>query len=329
MVHLLKVCEETMLQFVLLVSVVAGVYLLLNKTLFRRSRCRGNLPMAGKTVVITGGNGGIGKATALGLARRGARVIMGCRNQSTADAAILEIQQETGSTDVVYRRLDLASLTSVRDFAENLLKTEPRIDLLINNAGLVGDGRTEDGFGIQFGVNHLGHFMLTVLLLDKLKESPAARVITVSSMAHRWGNVDFQVLSQTRDLGTGSYSWQFFAAYCNSKLCNVLFTRELSRRLRGTSVSCFCLHPGVIRTELARNISLWQKVIVEPISRLFFLSPEEGAQTTLHCALQEGLEELSGSYFCCCGEQEPAPHAKDDKAALRLWEESERFCGLA
>ncbi|KAK7918592.1 hypothetical protein WMY93_009876 [Mugilogobius chulae] len=193
---------------------------------------------------------------------------------------------------------------------------------------LVGDGRTEDGFGIQFGVNHLGHFLLTNLLLDKLKQSPNARVITVSSMAHRWGEVDFQTLLQTRTLGTGSYSWQFFKAYCNSKLCNILFTRELSRRLQGSSVSCFCLHPGVIRTELARNISLWQKFLVEPVSRLFFLSPEEGAQTTLHCALQEGLESLSGSYFCCCGEQEPSANAKDAQTARRLWEESERFCGL-
>lgn len=284
--------------------------------------------MVGKTVVITGGNSGIGKATALALAKRGARVVMGCRNQSTAEAAIAEIQQETGNLDVVYRRLDLASLKSVQDFAENLLKTESRIDMLINNAGLVGDGRTEDGFGLQFGVNHLGHFLLTVLLLDKLKLSPAARIITVSSMAHRWGNVDFQTLSQSHDLGTGSYSWQFFSAYCSSKLCNILFTRELNQRLQGTTVSCFCLHPGIIRTELARNISLWQKVLVEPVSRLFFLSPEEGAQTTLHCALQEGLEELSGTYFCCCGPEEPSPHATDPKAALRLWEESERFCGL-
>lgn len=317
-----------MLQFVLLFAVLAGVYLLLIKTLFRRSRCRGNLPMGGKTVVITGGNCGIGKATALGLARRGARVIVGCRNQSTAEEAILEIQKETGNSDVVYRRLDLASLDSVRAFAENLLKTEPRIDLLINNAGLVGDGRTEDGFGIQFGVNHLGHFLLTVLLLDKLKQSPAARIITVSSMAHRWGSIDFQSLLQNRDLGTGSYSWQFFSAYCSSKLCNILFTQELSLRLKGTSVSCFCLHPGIIRTKLARNISLWQKTLVEPVSRLLFLSPEEGAQTMLHCALQEGLEELSGSYFCCCEQQAPSPHATDAQAARRLWEESERFCEL-
>lgn len=181
--------------------------------------------------------------------------------------------------------LDLGSFKSVRAFAENFLKSESRLDLLINNAGkpnhqycfksdckqrlailiehylnimgnvwnciqrflclgLVADGRTEDGFGIEFGVNHLGHFLLTCLLLDRLKESPAARVITLSSMAYRWGKIDFDSLVATKDLGSGRYSWQFFQAYCNSKLCNVLFTHELAKRLKGTNVTCYSVHPG-------------------------------------------------------------------------------------
>lgn len=110
--------------------------------------------------------------------------------------------------------------------------------------GLVADGLTEDGFGIEFGVNHLGHFLLTCLLLDRLKESPAARVITLSSMAHRWGKIDFDSLIATKDLGSGRYSWQFFQAYCNSKLCNVLFTHELAKRMKGTNVTCYSVHPG-------------------------------------------------------------------------------------
>lgn len=110
--------------------------------------------------------------------------------------------------------------------------------------GLVADGRTEDGFGIEFGVNHLGHFLLTCLLLDRLKESPAARVVTLSSMAYRWGKIDFDSLVTTKDLGSGRYSWQFFQAYCNSKLCNVLFTHELAKRLKGTNVTCYSVHPG-------------------------------------------------------------------------------------
>ncbi|KAM9354233.1 retinol dehydrogenase 12-like [Pholidichthys leucotaenia] len=276
-----------------------------------------------------GGNTGIGKATALQLAKRGARVILACRNQQKASAAIAEIQTMTGSTDVVYMQLDLASLRSVRSFADTFLKKESRLDLLINNAGLVADGRTEDGFGIEFGVNHLGHFLLTCLLLGRLKESAAARVITLSSMAYRWGHIDLDTLAMKGHLGTGRYSWQFFQAYCNSKLCNVLFTHELAKRLRGTSVTCYSVHPGVVRTELSRHVSLWQKVFIEPVARLLFLDPETGVQTTLHCALQEGIEPLSGSYFSCCAAQEVAPHARDDAMALKLWGISESLCGLS
>ncbi|KAM6970458.1 retinol dehydrogenase 12-like [Aplochiton taeniatus] len=201
--------------------------------------------MDGRTVIITGGNTGIGKATALHLASRGARIILACRNQAKAEDAIKHIQRETGSTDLVFMKLDLGSLRSVRAFAETFLKTEDRLDLLINNAGLVGDGRTEDGYGVQLGVNHLGHFLLTCLLLDRLKRGTGSRIVTLSSMAYRWGHVDFDTLITKKDLGTGRYSWQFFKAYCNSKLCNVLFTHELAKRLKGTNVTCYSVHPGL------------------------------------------------------------------------------------
>ncbi|KAM9777451.1 retinol dehydrogenase 12-like [Neosynchiropus ocellatus] len=276
-----------------------------------------------------GGNTGIGKATALHLARRGARVILACRSREKAEAAIADIQQATGSADVQYMHLDLASLRSVRSFAETVLKSESRLDLLINNAGLVNDGRTEDGFGIQFGVNHLGHFLLTRLLLTRLKEAGGARVVTLSSMAHRWGSIDFEALEADRHLGTGGYSWQFFAAYCSSKLCNVLFTRELARRLRGSDVTCYSVHPGIVRTQLSRHVSLWQKVFIEPVAQLLFLDPESGAQTTLHCCLQEGIEPLSGSYFSCCAPQQVCARARDDAAAGRLWDLSARLCALS
>ncbi|XP_053701026.1 dehydrogenase/reductase SDR family member 13-like isoform X2 [Synchiropus splendidus] len=316
------------LLLLLLLGLVGG-YVVLVQTLFKRSRCKGNAAMAGKTVVITGGNTGIGKATALHLTRRGARVVLACRSREKAEAAIADIQQATGSADVLYMHLDLASLRSVRSFAETFLKSESRLDLLINNAGLVNDGRTEDGFGIQFGVNHLGHFLLTRLLLSRLKEAGGGRVVTLSSMAHRWGNIDFQALEATKHLGTGSYSWQFFAAYCNSKLCNVLFTRELARRLRGSDVTCYSVHPGIVRTQLSRHVSLWQKVFIEPVAQLLFLDPESGAQTTLHCCLQEGIEALSGSYFSCCAPQQLCARARDDGAARRLWELSARLCALS
>ncbi|XP_049451726.1 dehydrogenase/reductase SDR family member 13-like isoform X1 [Epinephelus fuscoguttatus] len=318
-----------MFHLLLLAGVVLGGYIFLTQTLFKRSKCKGNAAMAGKTVIITGGNTGIGKATALHLARKGARVILACRNRDKAETAIADITKQTGSTDVLYMQLDLASLKSVRCFAETFLKNESSLDLLINNAGLVADGRTEDGFGIEFGVNHLGHFLLTYLLLDRLKEGGGGRVVTLSSMAHRWGHIDLEALAATGHLGTGRYSWQFFQAYCNSKLCNVLFTHELAKRLKGTKVTCYSVHPGVVRTELSRHVSLWQKVFIEPIARLLFLDPEAGAQTTLHCSLQEGIEPLSGRYFSCCAMQEVCARARDDNMARKLWEVSEKLCGLS
>lgn len=318
-----------MCHLLLLAVVVLGGYIFLTQTLFKRSKCKGNAAMAGKTVIITGGNTGIGKATALHLAGRGARVILACRNRDKAEVAIADIQQETGSTDVLYMQLDLASLKSVRCFTETFLKTESRLDLLINNAGLVADGRTEDGFGIEFGVNHLGHFLLTYLLLQRLKEAQGGRVVTLSSMAYRWGHIDLEALAVNRHLGTGRYSWQFFQAYCNSKLCNMLFTHELAMRLKGSNVTCYSVHPGVVRTELSRNVSLWQKVFIEPVARLLFLDPADGAQTTLHCCLQEGIEHLSGRYFSCCAVQEVSARGRDGAVALKLWEVSERLCGLS
>lgn len=318
-----------MFHLLVLAGVVLGGYIFLTQTLFKRSKCKGQAAMAGKTVIITGGNTGIGKATALRLAGRGAKVIIACRNRDKAQDAIADIQQETGSTDVFYMQLDLASMKSIRSFAETFLKTESRLDLLINNAGLVGDGRTEDGFGIQLGVNHLGHFLLSHLLLGRLKEAGGGRVVTLSSMAHSWGHIDPEALEVDKHLGTGKYSWQFFYAYCNSKLCNVLFTHELAKRLKGSNVTCYSLHPGVVRTGLSRHCSLWQKVFIEPIARLLFLDPEAGAQTTLHCCLQEGIEPLSGRYFACCAVQESCPKARDDAVAQKLWEVSERLCGIS
>ncbi|KAL1266384.1 hypothetical protein QQF64_002059 [Cirrhinus molitorella] len=308
---------------------LVALYVVLVETLFKKSKCKGTADMTGKTAIITGGNTGIGKATALDLAGRGVRVILACRNQKKAEGAINDIKKATGSNDILFMELDLGSLKSVRAFAENFLKSESRLDLLINNAGLVADGRTEDGFGIEFGVNHLGHFLLTCLLLDRLKESPAARVITLSSMAHRWGKIDFDSLVATKDLGSGRYSWQFFQAYCNSKLCNILFTHELAKRLKGTNVTCYSVHPGVVKTELSRHVSLWQKVFIEPVARLLFLDPKTGAQTTLHCASQEGIEHFSGRYFSCCAVEEVSAKAKDDAVAKKLWEVSERLSGLS
>ncbi|XP_016412112.1 retinol dehydrogenase 12-like [Sinocyclocheilus rhinocerous] len=225
--------------------------------------------------------------------------------------------------------LDLASLKSVRSFAENFLKKESRLEILINNAGLVIGGKTEDGFGRIFGVNHLGHFLLTILLLEMLKECGPSRVVTVSSMAHCRGKIGFDCINTHKDLGLGNSTLALIMLYSHSKLCNVLFTHELAKRLKGTNVTCYSLHPGAIKTDIGRHGNLWWRLFMAPILLLFFSDVESGAQTSLYCALQEGIEPLTGRYFSSCAVQNVSAKARDDAVAKKLWEVSERLVGLA
>ncbi|XP_074536378.1 dehydrogenase/reductase SDR family member 13-like [Halichoeres trimaculatus] len=306
--------------------VVAYVF---REIVVKGKRCTSTVKLHGKTVIVTGSNTGIGKITAIDLAKRGARVILACRSKQRGEAALEEVKRESGSTQVVFMQLDLGSLKSVRSFAENFLKTESRLDLLINNAGILMQGRTEDGLGMMFGVNHIGHFLLTNLLLDRLKACEPSRVVNLSSVAHNFGKIDFDCLNKHKALGLGTSSTQVFQIYSDSKLCNVLFNHELAKRLQGTKVTCYALHPGAINSELTRNTSFLMKLLFKPINMFFFKNTVQGAQTTLHCALQEGIEPLSGRYFSNCTVRELYPKAKDDAAAKKLWELSEKLCGLA
>ncbi|XP_026152499.1 dehydrogenase/reductase SDR family member 13b.1 isoform X2 [Mastacembelus armatus] len=275
-----------------------------------------------------GSNTGIGKATALDLAKREARVILACRNKKKAEAAAFDIRRESGNNQVVFMHLDLASLKSVRSFAETFLQTEPRLDILINNAGVFGPGHTDDGFDMAFGVNHLGHFLLTNLLLERLKQCSPSRIVNVASFFQRFGNINFSLLASKKDRVLDQSPWHNLQAYCNSKLCNVLFTRELANRLDGTNVTCYSLHPGVVSTELGRSMSLWVQLLMKPFAKAFFKDSEGGSQTTLYCALQEGIESFSGRYFSDCALQEVGDKGRDDALAKKLWEVSERLSSL-
>ncbi|PNJ01880.1 RDH13 isoform 9 [Pongo abelii] len=207
---------------------VAGAAVLL-KDYVTGGACPSKATIPGKTVIVTGANTGIGKQTALELARRGGNIILACRDMEKCEAAAKDIRGETLNHHVNARHLDLASLQSIREFAAKIIEEEERVDILINNAGVMRCPHwiTEDGFEMQFGVNHLGHFLLTNLLLDKLKASAPSRIINLSSLAHVAGHIDFDDLNwQTRKYNTK-------AAYCQSKLAIVLFTKELSRRLQG------------------------------------------------------------------------------------------------
>ncbi|XP_061683544.1 dehydrogenase/reductase SDR family member 13b.1 isoform X1 [Syngnathoides biaculeatus] len=313
----------------LVMGVVVGVAYVFRQVVVKGKRCTSKAKLYGRTVIVTGSNTGIGKSTAIDLAKRGARVILACRNVQRGEAALVDVKKESGSNQVLFMQLDLGNLMSVRRFAETFLRSEPRLDILINNAGIYMQGRTEDGLGMMFGINHVGHFLLTNLLMDRLKECEPSRVVNVSSVGHNFGKIDFECLNKCKALGLGTSFMEVFQVYCHSKLCNVLFTHELAKKLQGTNVTCYSLHPGAIKTELARNTSSLFHILMKPITSFFFKNTVQGCQTTLHCALQEGIEPFSGRYFSNCAVREVYSKAKDDSTAKKLWEISERMCGLA
>ncbi|XP_068579050.1 retinol dehydrogenase 11-like [Cebidichthys violaceus] len=288
--------------------------------------CHSKASLEGKTVLITGGNTGIGKETAVDLAKRGARVLLACRDMDRANKAAEEVKKRSGNDNVIVKKLDLASLQSVRQLAKDVLASEERLDILINNAGVMScpKWQTEDGFEMQFGVNHLGHFLLTNCLLDLLKKSASSRIVTVSSLAHQRGQIYFDDIHQEKD-------YRPWKSYAQSKLANVLFTRELANKLQGTGVTTYSLHPGVIRTELGRHfwptMPLWKRVVYTPL--MFFIkSPTEGAQTTIYCAVEESLQNESGLYYSDCALKTAAPQGLDDEAAKKLWDLSASMVGL-
>ena len=219
------------------------------KSYFGGGVCYSKAMLTGKTVIITGANTGIGLETAVDLAKRGARVILACRNVAKGKAAEAEVKERSKSDDVVFSKLDLSSLQSVREFSERTLEEESHIDILLNNGGVMIPpySTTEDGFELQFGVNHLGHFLLTNLLLERMKKAPAGRIITVSSLAHIGGKINFDDLQSKQ-------SYSRIGAYAQSKLANIIFTKSLAKMLRGTNTTAYCLHPGSVKTELSRHI---------------------------------------------------------------------------
>lgn len=284
------------------------------------------MDMQGKVVLITGGNTGIGKQTAIGLARTGARVVFTSRSHDKGAAALAEIRQASRSEDVECMHLDLASLASVRSFVEEFKKKHSRLDVLVLNAGLMMKTRvlTADGFETTFGVNHLGHFALTGLLMDLLKASAPARVVVVSSDAHRAarGGLDFDDLQAAK----GYSSW---AAYGRSKLANLLFTRALAERLKGTGVTVNALHPGVVATEFAGADDMGKLFgWLVRASQIFMITPEKGAQTTVYLATSPEVEGVSGLFYARSKPKQPRRTALDDDAARRLWDVSETLTGV-
>lgn len=280
-----------------------------------------------KTVIVTGANTGIGKETAQELAKRGARVIMACRNMTKCMEARREIVTNSFNKNVECEELDLASFHSIRMFSKKINANEKRIDVLVNNAGVMRCPRstTKEGIELQLGVNHFGHFLLTNLLLDKLKTSAPSRIVVLSSIAHVRGEMNFDDLNSEKSYDAGS-------AYNQSKLANILFTRELSKQLQGSNVTVNAVHPGIVNTELMRHMGFYKSYIstlfLYPFSWMFLKTPRQGAQTTLYCCLSEDLRNVSGKYFSGMKEDELVANALDDGAAKRLWDISETWTKL-
>ena len=284
--------------------------------------------MQGKTVVVTGANSGIGLETAAALAAMGARVIVTARNADKGRAAVAAIAQRAGGeAQVQLVVFDLADLSSVRRGAGEILEQAPRVDVLVNNAGLVLSERTEtvDGFEATFGTNHLGPFLLTNLLLERIRASAPARIVNVASTAHNAARkgMPFDDLQSEKKYAT-------MRVYGQSKLANILFTLELARRLEGSGVTANSLHPGTVRTGYgadgdARGLLAFGIKIASP----FFLSPAKGARTSVYLASDPAVAGVSGQYFVKCKAKQPKRWARDPEAARRLWQVSEDLVGLA
>jgi retinol dehydrogenase 14 len=279
--------------------------------------------MAGKTVLVTGGSGGIGRATAAGLAALGARVGITGRDRARAEAAAAQIARETGNPAVDVFVADLSVQPEVRRLAAEVLAAYPRLDVLVNNVGGTWAHRhvTPDGLEHTFALNHLAPFLLTNLLLDRLRASAPSRVVTVSSGAQAMGRIDFDDLQSER-----RYSGQ--RAYNASKLANVMFTYELARRLEGTGVTANVLHPGVVRTAFAAEDPTRVYKLLTPVARLFMKTPEQGAATSIDLASSPDVEGVSGRYFANRRPKRSSKASYDAQAAARLWQVSAGLVGL-
>ncbi len=278
-------------------------------------------PLSNSVALITGANTGIGLVTACALARQGAQLFITCRNAETAQAALQQIRADSGNPRVESLLMDLADFTSVRACAQAFLTRDLPLHLLVNNAGLAGGrGLTTSGFELAFGVNHMGHFLFTQLLQERIRASAPARIVTVASRAHfRATGLDWDALrKRTRSLtGVNEYN--------NSKLANVLFSAELGRRLAGSGVSTYALHPGVVASDVWRSVP-WP---IRPLMKLSMITPEEGAKTTLYCATSADVATDTGLYYDKCKPRTPSTMARDTELAAQLWQRSAQWTGFS
>ena len=283
--------------------------------------------LTGQVVIITGSNTGIGKETARVLAQMGASVILACRDAKKTLIVVDELKKDTKSDNIEFIRLDLTDMQSIREFVEEFKSKYQKLNILINNAGImaVPDRKTtKDGFELQFGTNHLGHFYLTTLLLDTIKKSENSRIINVSSVTSYYGRMNWDDLMLEK-------SYNMMRAYSQSKLANVIFTKELQRRLQDSKVKVFAVHPGVVKTDITRHVverwyfRLFFSVLGHSVMKITGKSTLQGAQTTLYCALEDFEKIKGGAYYSDCKMVKENPEANKEENWKKLWDASEKF----
>ncbi|MFN1834960.1 SDR family oxidoreductase [Balneola sp. MJW-20] len=278
--------------------------------------------MNNKLCVITGANSGIGLETAKSLADEGAFIVMVCRNEDKASAARTQIANETGNQGIDIVLCDFSVQSEIRKAAQEILDKYDQIDVLINNHGFIASERQEsvDGYEMTFAVNHLGYVLFTDLLMDAIKKSGSARIINVSSEAHRRGTFDPDDIQLKEGFSP-------MKAYSNSKLFNIMFTKELAKHLTDTAITANCLHPGVVATNFAQSGNFLTKTFFT-LGKLFMKSPKEGAETSIYLATSPEVEGVNGAYFKDKKAATPSSEARDENAAAKLWDLSRDMCGL-
>ncbi len=321
--------RQTLYMTMLLAGVLGGLVLAIVRAYFAGASCSSLAKLHGKTVIVTGANRGIGRETALSFAGRGAKVILACRSYKTGLQALKYIRDISESKLVEFKKLDLTSFESIREFAREINEEEERIDVLVNNAGvLAGSERevTKDGHELMLQVNYLGRFLLTNLLLEKMKKSAPSRIVNIAgSIYEKSKGFDFKNM----EMETG---YDRFKQVIQTNLATMLFNHELSKRLEGSGITANALHPGLVNTVFEGNGGILElrivKLLLFPIKALFFKTPRQGAQTSIYVSVAKELDGISGKYFKECKESEIGLCAKDDGAAKKLWEISEGMTKL-
>lgn len=281
--------------------------------------------MKDKIVLVTGSSSGIGLATAEALAAQGAQIILTARSEEKLKEAASQIAGKTGNKNISYHIADFSSQKSIRALADQIKKSYPRIDVLINNAGAVFPEfkLSEDGLEMTIATNHFAYFLLTNLLLELIKKSDYARIVNVASGSHYQGKIDTE--SFTKDKG-----YFILNAYAQSKLANVLFTFYLAEQLKGTQVTVNCLHPGFVKTDIGNKETQWYSRLFWTLSsKIAGISVASGAKTSVYLASSESVKGVTGKYFDKCKEKDPAPLAKDEQLQKDLWNISALFCPIA